>query len=286
MWKRFNYMEEANAGDQGGAGGAGGGQAADQAATSIISKGEDPVQMAAQKDAEAKANAELGYIPEKYRVKKEDGTFDLESSAKKQSEAFASLEKRLGVGEVRPNSEADYTFTVPDALKDHFKPEDDPAYMDFRKEAHTLGLTQKQFEAVVGRHLEAVSQIGGSAANDPAETEGKLRTLWPTEQGYQKNINAGYRAMAAYANEGGEDKVGSFINLDRKFGDDPDFIAFMANIGREIREDIPPIGALMSNEAVDALMKDPAYMDPNNPKHNEVKAKVKAHFDRQSAKAT
>lgn len=303
MWKRyFQLMDAATGGDgTGGTGasgapgdagagdagaGAGAGAAGDASGApggSFLSQGQDP---GSNQDVDAtalaleKANAELTYIPEKYRVKKEDGTYDLEASAKKQSEGLSQLEKKLGTDGARPNAETDYTFTVPDALKDHFKPEEDQGYLDFRKEAHAMGLTQKQFESVVSRHLESVGQIGGAQTIDPAQTESKLRAIWPTEGDYKKNLNAGYRAMAAYANAGGDDKVGSFMNLDRKFGDDPDFIAFMANIGREIREDIPPIGALMSNESIDALTKSAAYMNPEDPKHAEVTAKVRAHFDR------
>ena len=241
MWKRyFQLMDAATGGDgTGGTGasgapgdagagdagaGAGAGAAGDASGApggSLLSQGQDP---GSNQDVDAtalaleKANAELTYIPEKYRVKKEDGTYDLEASAKKQSEGLSQLEKKLGTDGARPNAETDYTFTVPDALKDHFKPEDDQGYLDFRKEAHAMGLTQKQFETVVSRHLESVGQIGGAQNIDPAQTESKLRAIWPTEGDYKKNLNAGYRAMAAYANAGGDDKVGSFMNLDRKFG--------------------------------------------------------------------
>jgi hypothetical protein len=80
-------------------------------------------------------------IPEKYQVKKEDGTLDIEASSLKLAEAYGHLEKRLGSGDVPPKTAEEYQVTVPDALKDVWKPDDDTLLQDFKKEAHSKGMT-------------------------------------------------------------------------------------------------------------------------------------------------
>jgi len=228
-----------------------------------------------------KGEAGEHWAPEKYQVKNEAGEIDVEATAKKQADAFKALETRMGTDGVRPKTADEYTFEVPDDLKDQWKPDEDDDYKDFKVKAHELGFTQKQFEYAVGRHLESLGQVQGSDAQMSQEdTQNALREIWPDQKTYQKNLNAAWRGASSYANPGDQTKRGSMINLERKFGEDPDFIAFAANIGREIKEDIPPMGSVLGDETVEAMQKSEAYWNPNDPKHEEVKAKVTAHYSR------
>ena len=221
------------------------------------------------------------WAPEKYQVKTATGEIDIEATAKKQAEAHAALEARMGSDGTRPKTAEEYTFTVPDTLKDQWNPEEDKKYLDFKQKAHKLGYTQAQFEYAVGLHIEEISQVQvGDAVADQQATQNTLRGLWPDQVSFQRNLNAAFRGVSAYANPGDANVPGSMINIERKFSEDADFIALMANIGRETKEDLPPMGAIMSGESVDELQKSKAYWDANDPKHAEVKAKVTAHYAR------
>src|SRR6478736_10297497 len=110
MWKkRFPLMNEAGAADAGGSGGgdpgAGGSVVNDQPAGGEAPASTTPPAAAApatQPTNLLKQGVEeptpTEFIPEKYRVTKDDGTLDIEASARKLAEAHGSLEKRLGSG--------------------------------------------------------------------------------------------------------------------------------------------------------------------------------------------
>src|SRR5690606_31149911 len=107
MWlRKFRVMQEAGA-DGGGGGGGGtgaagsggndGGAAAGEGGAAAEQGTQTPAGSLLQQGQSA-ADAPPSpaeYIPEKYRVQKEDGTLDLEASSRKLAEAHGHLEKRL-----------------------------------------------------------------------------------------------------------------------------------------------------------------------------------------------
>jgi hypothetical protein len=96
------------------------------------------------------------------------------------------------------------------------------------------------------------------------------------------NVTASYRAAEAFASEPG--KPGNFDALMAKYGNDPDFIAFTANIGKELREDSAINGgqvneadfAVRSAELREQLQKLPAH----DPKRAGIQAELNAMYDR------
>ena len=52
------------------------------------------------------------FIPEKYRVNKEDGSLDLEQSSRKMGEAYKHLETRMGTGDAPPKSHDEYAVKL------------------------------------------------------------------------------------------------------------------------------------------------------------------------------
>lgn len=62
-----------------------------------------------------------------------------------------------------------------------------------------------------------------------------LKGVWADDQAMQAGVRSSYRAAEAFASPEGQ--PGSFQNLMAKYGNDPDFIAFTANIGKEMQED-------------------------------------------------
>ena len=121
FWRIFYVrMDEANAGEGGGAG-AGDAGAAAGSGSGAGGAGEGAAAAAAGSVLAGAAAGEGGQgqavaIPEKYQVKKEDGSLDIEASSLKLAEAYGHLEKRMGSGDVPPKTAADYQIAVPEAF--------------------------------------------------------------------------------------------------------------------------------------------------------------------------
>lgn len=226
MLPMFYLMAEAGA-----EGGEGGGGADPAAAGSLLSTGGEPPAAATGTD----------YIPEKYRVSKEDGTLDLEQSSRKLAESYSHLEKRFGSGDAPPKTAEEYApkIEVEGFDWDEFKSDDNAK--SFLKGAHAKGMTNAQVEFAVGEYLKmAPGLIEGAAQLTAQDATEALRGHWKTDQDMSAGVKASYRAVQAFANEG--EGVGSLDKLMSKYGNDPDFVAFAANIGKELREDVPVAG--------------------------------------------
>jgi hypothetical protein len=284
MFKNKFFLMDQAAGD----GGDGGGAPAPAAAPAPASVMASAAAAAPASPAAPAAPAPAGdFIPEKYRVTKE-GTdeLDIEASARKLAESYSHLEKRLGAGDVPPKSAEEYATTVPDALKDTLDLENDELFKGFRKEAHEAGLTQKQFDFVMGKYFGiAPGLVNGAAELSAQDATAELRKIWPDEASFNAGASGADRAVRAFANPGADDQIGSYVRVEKKFGNDPDFLALMANIGKETREDMPPAGSIMPDADVDALQKSEAYWKADHPDHATTKAKVDAHYARKFASA-
>lgn len=285
-------MEETGGGDggSGAAGGGGGGEGAGAAAAaagaagdaggaadgSALAAGAGEASGAAGAAGDAAAATPFGAIPEKFRVTKDDGTPDLDASWLKVEEHRAHLERRLGAGDVPPKSADDYKVTVPEAYKDAIKADELAAsdrFKDFRTEMHAAGLSQKQFDQVVGKMIDySVKLQQGQQQLSFNECMTELTTTWPDEAARKAEMASAFRAATAY----GDDKVMA------KFKNDPDFIRFAAKVGKELGEDrgaAPGAGGTQSTQAeIEALAGSKAYWDAADPQHAIVKAKVTAFY--------
>ena len=220
------------------------------------------------------------YIPEKYRVNKDDGTFDLEASSRKLAEAYGHAEKRIGSGDVPPKTAEDYAVTVPDAFKESWKPEEDPKFQDFRTKAFESGMTQKQLDLVMSQYFEmAPGLVAGAMALDSNAATAELQKTWSTEADFKKNVSNAYTGTAAIAQKAG-------LNIDdvmspAGLGNNVMFLKLMAAIGPEFTEDRVPGGeSKFAQEDIDSLMMSDAYKNPKHPEHAKTSAKVKAYFER------
>lgn len=170
-------------------------------------------------------------IPEKFQVKKADGSLDLDASWLKVAEHRDQLEKRLGSGDIRPKTADEYKFEPPADLAGTLNLASDPLFADFRTKAHEAGLSQKQFEFVMGEYLSRAPQlVAGAAAADAESATAALKAEWKQPGEFERNVGAAARAAQHFGGARSE-------ALFQKFGNDPDFIAFAAAIGREMGED-------------------------------------------------
>lgn len=291
---RYVFMDEAGAGE---GGGAGAGQAGtDGAGTGAAAAGADGGQAgaggagdggagqgtAAQSVLAGAAAGTEGQqqqqqtvtIPEKYQVKKEDGSIDIEASSLKLAEAYGHLEKRFGSGDVPPKSAEEYQITVPDAFKDVWKPEEDQAFQDFRKDALAAGMTQKQFDLVMDRYFKVAPQlVEGSKRLSADECIADLRQEWKDDQTFNAELGKAFKAAVAY---GGNDAEA----LIQEYGSDPRFIRMMNRIGGELGEDssINPGDVLANGQSIESVMQSEAYTNPKHPDHAKVSKQVSDYW--------
>jgi hypothetical protein len=177
---------------------------------------------------------------------------------------------------VPPKAATDYTVTVPEALGDRIKADDLKASPDFQAmlgKMHAAGLSQKQVDTVVGEFLdrsiklqERVNQL------DSRDCIADLRKDWTNEQEYSANVAAAVRAARAY---------GDFDQIEKRYGNDPVMMRFLAKVGAELAEDTSaPAGAQVSAADLESLVKSKAYADPRHPDHTATKQRVDAMYQR------
>ena len=219
------------------------------------------------------------FIPEKYRVSKADGTLDLEQSSRKLAESYGHLEKRLGSGDAPPKTVDEYApkIEVEGFNWEEFKADENS--QAFLKGAHAKGLTNTQVEFVIGEYLKAAPNlISGDAALTADDCTTALKSVWADDKTMKAGVSASYRAAQAFASEG--TAPGNFDALMAKYGNDPDFIAFTANIGKELREDLP-VNSNNPSTGVDFDIKAAELRKQLEaiPQHDPKRAAIKAELD-------
>lgn len=296
LWKRFYVMDQASGdgaagGGAAGAGAADGGSAGAGASAGAAGAGGDGAGAAAGQGPGAGASVlESGangtpteFIPEKYRVNKDDGTFDLEASSRKLAEAYTNAEKRIGSGDIPPKTADEYSVAVPDAFKESFDPKTDEGFKAFAGKMHGLGLTQKQLDGVMESYFEmAPKLVVGAAALDGASAKAQLEKVWAPQGGFDHQVRNAYQGAAAIAAKAG-------ISIDdimapQGLGNNVQFLRMMAAIAPEFAEDTSTggltIGSATSEEQINELMMGEAYKNTRHPDHDKVSKQVKAFFDR------
>lgn len=228
-------------------------------------------------------NTSTDFIPEKYRTNKEDGSLDLEASSRKVAEAYKHLETRMGSGDAPPKTHEEYApkIEVEGFNWDEFKA--DESTQSFLKGAHAKGLNNDQVEYVIGEYLKAApGLIGGAAVLTQQDCTAALKAVWGDDQSIRTNVSASYRAAEAFASQG--DAPGNFNALMTKYGNDPDFIAFTANIGKELKEDRAINGGAQVSEADFAvktaeLRQQLQDLPAHDPKRKGIQAQLDGMYD-------
>ncbi|WP_443115477.1 hypothetical protein [Herbaspirillum seropedicae] len=279
-------MQEAGDGGSAGAGGAAAGAADGGAAADAGAGGDGGAGDAGAAAASVLATGANGggaegdqpFIPEKYQVKKDDGTLDLEASSRKLAEAYGHAEKRIGSGDVRPKAAEEYTVTVPEAFKDAFKPEEDQGFQDFRAKAFEAGMTQKQLDLVMDRYFEMAPQlVAGAGIIDADACKAELEKTWATPATFNRNVGMAFSATTALASKAGIDVQQIMAG---PLGNNPQFLQLMAVLGPELAEDKNPNsdGNITSGDEIETLMASEAYTNPGHKDHARVSEKVQRYF--------
>lgn len=229
------------------------------------------------------AGANNDWLPEKYRTNKEDGSLDLEASSRKIAEGYKQLETRLGTGDAPPKDAAEYSVKLEGVEGfnwDEFKA--DESTQSFLKGAHAKGMTNAQVEYVIGEYMKAApALIGGAAQLTSEDCTAALKGVWADDNTMQTNLKSSYRAAEAFASAEGQ--PGSFQNLMAKYGNDPDFIAFTANIGKELAEDTLISQGVASEQDFEVKASDLRSqlekMAPHDPKRAQVQQQLTSLYE-------
>ena len=230
-----------------------------------------PSLLAAAKAEAPPAPAPSEWIPEKFRVLNGE-TLDVEASARKLAESYAGMEKRLGSGDVPPKTADDYVITVPDQFKDVWQ--EDDRMKAFKNDAIGAGLTQKQFDFVMGKYFDAApGLVQGAAQLDATKATEELKQVWKTDGEFKANIGDALKAFEKFADPQDMGRID-------EIGNNPMVLRMLAKIGKEVGEagGIPRDGGSTAADNVQDLLKSDAYLNSKHPDHKQVSQKVQAFY--------
>lgn len=237
-------------------------------------------------------------LPEELRTDKSLATFkDLPSLAK----SFVTTKQMVGKAKVaipsdtsgegewnefwkaagRPDTADDYGLKRPDEM---------PAEMfneELAKSAqqvfHKIGLSKKQAEALLAFNtqsaLSAHKQAQQAATDAQEEAKAALTSEWGHGKGYEAKLHLGNVAIEQGV-AGNEDFRAKIV---QKFGNDPDFIKFAANLGGKFAEHGVKVtqSAFTPAEIQDRIneaMSAPEYSNAGHPGHKAAVARVQRMF--------
>lgn len=213
------------------------------------------------------------FIPEKFRVMAGD-KLDVEASARKLAESYGHLEKRVGSGELPPATADEYKLTVPDEFKDTFGA-DSERLKAFQTEALAAGLTQKQFDFMLGQYFEiAPTLVDGAMQNSVEAVRGSLEKAWGDK--YEGEFTAAVKAFEAFADPADKGKFDAIMT-------DPALAyRLLAKIGAEIREggNMPAPATVGEAQDIRALLTSPILQNPKHPEYAATRAKVDAYYNK------
>ena len=260
----------ADAGATGDAGSAGAAGAGDGKALT-------PEQIALQ--ASEKDTRRPAQVPAKY-WDAEKGEVRYEAWAK----STQQLEQRMRDVGLPPKSADEYKYDVPAELKEAGVDLDPAMAKSFREEAHAAGLTQKQYDFVMGKYFGSLSTLADQTKQFSADkARADLMSYYKTEADFNKNVRLAYQAFSAYAGPQDAELIDTIGNI-------PAVVRILAKVGAELKED-PGVSpdAILDAESVTTLMRgkpgdqDAPYWNPTDPRHKATVAKVRKHHEAQAA---
>jgi|GEM_PF-2063267 len=218
-------------------------------------------------------------VPAKY-WDSEKGEVNYAAWAKSTTE----LETRMRTYGLPPKTADEYKFDVPKELKEHGVDLDPALTKAFRDEAHTMGLTQKQYEGVMGAYFKHIANLADQVSQfsqEKARTD--LLAYYKTEEALTENVRNAFRVFSSFADE-------KDMGLINQIGNIPAVIRVLAKIWPEMRED-PNVNpdSILEGETLGNLMRggpgkeDSPYWNKADPRHKATVAKVQAYHERQAS---
>jgi hypothetical protein len=224
--------------------------------------------------------ADEHYIPAKLRVTKDDGSVDVEASAKKLAEAYALAEKRIGSGDLPPKAPEEYALEGLPETVDVAALKSDPEMSGFLKAAHAKGLTNAQVSFVLNEYI-ARAAAAAPAAPDPQRVTAELRAEWKSEADFSGNLRNAYRAFDAYAAPGDKERMD-------EIGNNAVVIRLLARIGADIAEDAPIEAGSPQEQSWDSelskLKAERDALQPQDARRKDLQARIDDMFTQRYGK--
>jgi len=232
------------------------------------------------------------YVPEDIRG---DAVFDRVSTIQGVFKSLASAEKMIGKNKIAipnensgddewsawhkahgmPDKPDDYKFNLPDGVQ-----ADTDQQKKYSEVFHSLGLNQKQVDGLVALELaRQTSAYETKLAEEKAESQALKETLL-SEWGnaYEQKKHLGNVAIEQGVKGESEEFKDRIVE---KFGNDPDLIKLLSNLGAKFAEH----GAVPSSlvvadtpaqidEKINELMASDACMNRNHANHKSVMLKI------------
>jgi len=200
------------------------------------------------------------------------------------AKSTTELETRMRTYGLPPKTADEYKFDVPKELKEHGVDLDPALTKTFRDEAYTMGLTQKQYEGVMGAYFKHIANLANQVSQfsqEKARTE--LLGYYKTEEAMTENVRNAFRVFSSFADEKDMEGINQIGNI-------PAVIRVLAKIWPEMRED-PNVNpdTILEGESLENLMRggpgkdDSPYWNKTDPRHKVTVAKVQAHHERQAS---
>lgn len=218
------------------------------------------------------------FVPEKYLRTTESGELDQTATAQQLAQAYSHLEKRLGSGDVRPETPDLYAPEVAglnwEVAKTH------AAIPEFLSKAHELGMTNAQVSFALSQvAIAATENLPQNQPMTQQDSEKVLREEWG--ENYAGNLKSAIGAVNNFLPDGERE---AFV---QRYGNDPQVIKILSRIGAELNEDtIVGLGQpVESAETIEQLMKSEANSNEQHPDHKATRAKVQRYFAKQHGTA-
>lgn len=196
-----------------------------------------------------------------------------------------ALESRMKDIGLPPKSADEYKFDPPAAFKDAGLDLDPAMAKQMRDDALAQGLTQKQYEWIMGKYYsELEGMVNMSAKVGGERLKADLMTHYKTPEAMQQNVSLALSVVKAF---GDEAELAAAMGPQ---GNTPAWVyRVLAKVGKELKEDPgaqndcilaqDDIGELMRGKPGD---EDAPYWNPQHPQHKSVVAKVQRHHEAQS----
>ena len=222
-------------------------------------------------------------IPEKFRVKNEAGEFDHQAMLRKVDEHRSALEKRMGSGDIRPKTAAEYKLPDSDTFKT--LQIDETQAKAFQEKAHGWGLSQGQYEAVMTEWATLAPQLVNAGQAETVDTAvASLKEVWKDQ--YDANIKESFRVVSRVSEAAGI----PFDEVEKAIGNNPVAIRLFAALAPEMREDATPAaanggtGGGAQTRAQYVAENWAAYSNPQDPKYKLVTDHANALAAREAAR--
>ncbi len=177
----------------------------------------------------------------------------------------------------RPETVADYNLKRPDEFPEEYYSQEfaDAAQELLFKFGASKKLADALHEMNNNRVLSQLKLQDQAKETARAELESGLATDWGAAFEQKKHLGN----MAVTEGTAGDDEFKA--RLTKKFGDDPDFIRFAANLGGKFAEGKPPgFGAIPTpddyQDQIEALMADPLYTKGTQQQRMRIADKIMA----------